>query len=102
MFKYYKEMIIIGLLVWVTVIQVKQGKVYDSQDEMYEIISKNCLTDNGTVYQAWDYSNYSGFDAMPFQKAFELMYNTYGEGHLFDWRDKEYTTNLKKEGDSNE
>ena len=36
---------------------------------------------------------------LPFGAAWRTMYNKYGEGHIFDWNDKCYTTNMKKEGE---
>ena len=36
-------------------------------------------------------------DVLPFGEAFNKLHDIYGEGHVFDWRDKLYTTNLKGE-----
>ena len=36
---------------------------------------------------------------LSFGSAWRIMYNKYGEGHIFDWNDKCYTTNMKREGD---
>ena len=33
---------------------------------------------------------------LPFGAAWRKMYNRYGEGHVFDWKDNYYTTNMKQ------
>ncbi len=37
-----------------------------------------------------------GFDKLPFGAAWRSMYDEYGEGHVFDWRNSLYTTNTKE------
>ena len=34
---------------------------------------------------------------LDFGQAWRSMYNLYGEGHIFDWRDGLYTTNMREE-----
>ena len=36
---------------------------------------------------------------LPFGAAWRIMYDKHGEGHIFDWNDKCYTTNMKQEGE---
>ena len=36
---------------------------------------------------------------LPFGAAWRIMYNRYGQGHIFDWHDNCYTTNMKEEGE---
>ena len=35
-------------------------------------------------------------DVLPFGEAFNKIHDIYGEGHIFDWRDNLYTTNLRE------
>ena len=99
------------LTVWCTWNSVK---LYGWADEAYEIANKatesvlvlrvevqevsESLNDIKAKYNILE-EKVKNFDlnVLPFGEAFNKMHDTWGQGHVFDWRDNLYTTNLKGE-----
>ena len=100
--RYWREILIIAVLAWVTSIEIKASKnrAKLSDLEVNDTILYQVLSSTKTVDLTKEKpkDGWSGFDSLQFTEAFKHMYLTYGEGHIFDWRDNEYTTNLNKEG----
>ena len=85
-FSYWREMTIVGLLIFsVSCIDklkkaeepVKEGLKVNEQVEFIE-------------------HNWTGFDSLSFDEAFAQMYTEYGPGHVFDWRGNVFLTKLEE------
>ena len=85
--KYWREITIVSLLLWAIV----RGNNEKHCEPCY-----NKLKEIDTIVNTNEITEWEGFDALSFNEAFSQMYLEHGQGHVFDWRNEVYLTNLKE------
>lgn len=94
--KYYlKEMLMIGLLAWCISINIKLNNVVSKVEVLtveldtfgFDLKSVNLAVDTIQDREA-------DFNGLDFSEAFKVVYDKYGQHHLFKWRGRVYTTDL--------
>ena len=90
-------MIIIALIAWCISLNIKLSNVV-SKVEILQTEVRSIGFDLSTV----DYKvermqqEKDDFNNLDFSEAFKVMYDMYGMHHLFEWRGRVYTTDLKQ------
>lgn len=82
-FSYWREMIIVGLLIFSVSCLKKAKKPIEEGLKVNEQIE--------FIEHKW-----TGFDSLTFDEAFGQMYTEYGPGHVFDWRGNIFLTKLEE------
>ena len=92
-----REIMIIVLLIWCWTLNSKTNSAY----EKIEILS-NQIEELEFDLEVQEVElkrmqrERDDFNNLAFSEAFKVMYDTYGVHHLFEWRGRVYTTDLKE------
>ena len=96
--KYYvKEVIMMSLMMWCISLNIKLNNVV-SEVEILNVEVRSMgfdlsEVDNKLTKMQKDKEDFNNLD---FSEAFKVMYDIYGMHHLFEWRGRVYTTDLKQ------
>ena len=94
--KYYlKEMLMIGLLAWCITINIKLNNVVGKVEVLKVELETFGFDLKGISLAVTKMQqDNEDFNNLDFSEAFKVMYDMYGEHHLFVWRGRVYTTDL--------
>ena len=96
--KYYlMELFMITMIIWCISMNIKLSNVIAEVEVLktevrelgFELSSVNFVV-NKMQQEEEDFNN------LDFSEAFKVMYDMYGMHHLFEWRGRVYTTDLKE------
>lgn len=84
MLKSYKlEVILMAIVIAVIALVINATKVHEEEQE--QLKAQEAIETSQGYY-----------DSFEFGEIFKHMLNKHGEGHVFEWRDKQYTVVLKE------
>ena len=87
----------ISLMIWCISLNIKLNNVI-SEVEILQVEVRSMGFDLSTVDYKVDrmQQEKDDFNNLDFSEAFKVMYDMYGMHHLFEWRGRVYTTDLKQ------